>query len=156
MASAAQVQYIRFAVDGTAARKMESKPAPKKTVASRKHKAKCKCIYIDPVAIFSIAVALCMFVMMGVGLVRYNKQQEKVERMEAYVNQLQAENEVLEKEYLDSYDAEEVEHTAMALGMVHKGQNQTVSLEVERPVQEEEVTVTLMDRIGTFLTSLFA
>lgn len=157
MANNAKVQYIRYAVDGSAARKVESAPAPyKKAKLPTKTKAKRKCIYIDPVAIFSIALAVCMFAMMGVGLIRYNKQQKQVARMEAYVNQLRTENNMLEKEYLHSYDAEEVEHTALALGMVHKGQNKTVSLEVTVPTQENAPTVTLMDRIGTFLTRLFA
>ena len=157
MANTAKVQYIRYAVDGSTARKMNAAPSPyKKANLPRQRKATRKCIYIDPVAIFSIAVAVGMFVMLGVGLVRYNKEQVRVARMEAYVLQLRAQNDELESQYIDSYDAEEVEHTALALGMVHKGQNLSVSLEVTPPVEEQAPTVTLMDRIGTFLTRLFA
>ena len=121
-----------------------------------KYEGRVKCIYIDPVAVFAIAVAVCMFIMMGVGLAGYANQKKETAKMQAYVTELRTQNDVLEEEYLHSYDVEEVEHTALALGMVHKGQNQVVSLEVTPPVQQEATTVTLMDRIGTFLTSLFA
>lgn len=157
MASATQVQYIRFAVDGSAARKLEKAPAPyKQATLPRQRKATRKCIYIDPVAVFAIAVAVCMFIMMGVGLTRYTTQKKETAKMAAYVDQLRTENDQLEEAYYQSYDAEEVEHTALALGMVHKGQNQTIRLEVTPPAQQETTTVTLMDRIGNFLTNLFA
>ncbi len=157
MASTAKVQYVRFTVEGSAARKMEKAPAPyKKANLPRQRKATRKCIYIDPVAVFAIAVAVCMFIMMGVGLAGYANQKKETAKMQAYVTELRTQNDVLEEEYLHSYDVEEVEHTALALGMVHKGQNPVVSLEVTPPVQQEATTVTLMDRIGTFLTRLFA
>ena len=154
MATNAQVQYIRYGIDGTTARKLQAAPAPYKAAAMPKQH-KRKCIYIDPVAIFGITVALCMFIAMSVGLVRFAKQQKQVDAMQAYVDQLTAQNDTLEQQYLDSYDAEEVKHTAMALGMVHKADIQTVNMEVTMPA-EQEAPVTLMERLGTFLTSLFA
>lgn len=156
MAINAQVQYIRYAVDGSAARKVEAAPVHHRAAALPKQRThKRKCIYIDPVAIFGIAVALCMFVMLSVGLVQYGQQHKRVERMQAYVDQLRMENDAMESDYIESYDAQEVERTAMALGMVHKGQSEVMTLQVTPP-QQETKTVTLMDRIGTFLTSLFA
>ena len=155
MAKGAQVQYIRFAVDGSAARKMEKAPTPfKKLTLPKVRKRKSVCICIDPVAIFGICVAVCMFIVMAAGLHQYAKQQEKVARMQAYVEELRAENDALEQTYMESYDAAEVERTALALGMVPKAQAETVSLEVPAPAQQESVTI--WERIGTFLTSIFA
>lgn len=155
MARTADIQYIRFSVDGNAARKMNTEPAPfQQAVFSKVYKQKRKCIYVDPVATFGIIVAISMLIMMAVGLMQLRAEQENLSRMQAYVQQLQEENEVLEQSYLESYDRAEVERTALALGMIPKEQAKTVSLSVTVPQQPQ--TVSLWDRIGTFLTGLFA
>ena len=57
------VQYVHFYTDGSAARKLEPViPFKKNTVRiPAQKKSKRKVIYLDPVAIFSMAVALCLF-----------------------------------------------------------------------------------------------
>lgn len=155
MARTADIQYIRYSVDGNAAREMKTEPTPfQQAVFSKVYKQKRKCIYVDPVATFGIVVAISMFLMMALGLMQLRNEQEKLVQMQAYVSQLQEKNEVLEQTYLESYDAAEVERTALALGMIPKEQAKTVSLSVTVPQVQE--TVTLWDRVGTFLTGLFA
>ena len=155
MARNADIQYIRYSVDGNAAREMKTEPAPfKQAVFSKVYKQKRKCVYVDPVATFGIIVAVSMLIMMAVGLMRLRSEQEALSRMQAYVSQLEEENQALEQTYLESYDQAEVERTALALGMIPKEQAKTVSLSVTVP--EEPEVISLWDRIGTFLTGLFA
>ena len=127
MTGRAEIQYIRFNVDGNAARKITVVPpvefAP---IPVRKHRRKR--IYVDPVAIMGMVVAVAMFISMGVGLLQYRNDQESLAQMENYVLALQAENNRLEKAYEDSYNLAEVERTALALGMIPRDQAQTVSL----------------------------
>ena len=155
MARNADIQYIRYSVDGNAAREMKTEPTPfKQAVFSKVYKQKRKCVYVDPVATFGIIVAVSMLIMMAVGLMRLRSEQEALSRMQAYVSQLEEENQALEQTYLESYDQAEVERTALALGMIPKEQAKTVSLSVTVP--EEPEVISLWDRIGTFLTGLFA
>ena len=91
MARGTKVEYIRF-VDGSAARKFETAPIPfQKANLPKKTPAKRRCIYIDPVAMFGIFVAVCMFIMLAVGIGKFAVQKNKVQQMEAYLQQLEAE-----------------------------------------------------------------
>lgn len=154
MARGTKVEYIRF-VDGSAAKKLQFAPIPfKKADLPVQHKVKRKCVYIDPVAVFGIFVAVCMFVMITVGLVRFSVTQSKCRRMEEYLQYLQEENAQLEQTYLESYETAEVEKTAFALGMVPQDRAYVVS--VQLPQEDIPQSVTLWEKIGTFLTSLFA
>ena len=156
MAQRLDVQYIRLYTVGSAALKLES-AAPQETFAQQKkpRKIKCKKIYVDPVAILSIAVAVCMLVMMTVGFVQLRQARNEVAVMESYVEQLQAKNAVLSAEYKAGYDLEEVRQTALAMNMIPMEQAAHVTLEI--PEEPEQITQpTLWERIGTFLTGLFA
>lgn len=155
MARGTDIQYIRFSADGNAARKLAAEPAPfKEATFTKVFTSKRKCYYLDPVAIFGILVAVAMFITMAAGYLELRSEQAKLARMQEYVSSLQQKNDELEQTYLESYDPEEVERTALALGMIRKEQAPVVSIEVEvpQPVQ----TVSLWERIGTFLTGLFA
>lgn len=149
------VEYIRLYTNGSAALKLE--PAvktvntPKK--APRKHKRKN--IYIDPVAILSIAVAVLMLVTVITGFVRLQEARDEVTVMEEYVDRLQADNTRLTHQYKIGYNPEEVRRTALALNMIPAEQAAHISIEI--PPETEQVTqLTLWERIGTFLTGLFA
>ena len=127
MTGRAEIQYIRFNVDGNAARKITVVP-PVEFAPIPVRKYRRKRIYVDPVAIMGMVVAVAMFISMGVGLLQYRNDQESLAQMENYVLALQAENNRLEKAYEDSYNLAEVERTALALGMIPRDQAQTVSL----------------------------
>lgn len=129
MVGRADVQYVRFTVvDGSAARKLNPVP-PIAESLPQVQKIRRKRIYVDPVAVLGIMVAVCMFVSMAVGLVQNKAQQEKLQQMETYVMQLRQENEAIKTDYANSYDLEAVERTALALGMIPKAQAKTVTLQ---------------------------
>ena len=158
MARKPDVQYICLYTDGSAARKVASafsvQPA---TTLPKIKKKKCKRIYIDPVATLGIVVAVCMLVLMAVGIARFASVQQQNRTMEQYVAQLENKNMSLSQEYTSGYDLEEVEKTALALGMVPNDSVQRIVIKVptEQPERTEQ-TVTLWEHIGIFLTRLFA
>lgn len=130
MVGRADIQYVRFTVvDGSAARKLNPVP-PITESLPQVQKVRRKRIYVDPVAVLGIMVAVCMFVSMAVGLVQNSAQQEKLEQMETYVMQLRQENEAIKTDYANSYDLEAVERTALALGMIPKAQAETATLQL--------------------------
>jgi len=129
------VQYVHFYTDGSAARKLEPvTPFKRNTVRiPTQKKSKRKAIYLDPVALLSMAVALCLLVVMAVGVVRFYEVKAENENMAAYVHYLQQENQRLTQEYVQSYDLGEIKQTATALGMVPAEQIGSVAIDVSVP-----------------------
>ena len=155
MANRNDIQYVRFYTDGSAARKI----APSfndfgKISQPKEKKIKRILVFVDPVALLGIAVAVCMLICMGAGIARNKAAHKQTEQMQQYVQQLNAEKDVILEDYTSGYDLQTVKQTALALGMIPREQAQRVSLEVTVPVQEQ--TVTLWARIGTFLAGLLA
>ncbi len=151
-----QVQYVRFDTVGAAARKPEPISFVKKTVQTKtRTKQKTRVICIDPVAALGIVVAAFMLISMAIGLVQFFEIQSKTTQMEQYVAQLSEQNAALRNEYEAGFDLETVEKTALALGMVPKDQAQSVDIIVEQPQQTEQ-TLSFWERVGVFLTGLFA
>lgn len=156
MARKHDILYVNFYTDGSAARKIapafpESRPQPK----PRSHKQKKIVIHVDPVAICSILVAAVLLIMMAVGLTQFQNARLEAENMERYLQTLTAENEALSFQYDEEVDLEDVEKTALALGMVPKEDAQTVSIQLSTSTQEP-VPLSLWDRIIAYLTNLFA
>ena len=155
MAQRMDIQYIRLYTDGSAALKLEPVSQNKPALNRRPYKAKSKKIYVDPVAILSIAVAVCMLVMMCVGFVQLGQAKKQVAVMEAYVDRLQVENERLTMQYQEGYNLEEVRQKALEMNMIPAEQAQYVLIEI--PVEPEQPTqVSLWERLATFLTGLLA
>ena len=107
-------------------------------------------------AALGTVVAICMLVMMLVGISQLRVEQQKTAEMVSYVEQLQAKNIALQAQYEEECDLEAVEKTALALGMIPQPQASHTSIQVELPVVEDNTQVTIWQRIGTFLTGLFA
>jgi len=151
------IQYVNFYTDGSAARKVEPvHHAPKVTMPKPK-KRKRKVIYVDPVAILGTMVAVCMLVMMFVGLFQLHQERQQAQIMENYVEHLTEKNQQLQQQYTSGYDLEEVERTALALGMMPQSQvPQTVVHMPAEEIPEEPVNTTFLARISAILSGLFA
>ena len=156
MAAKVDVQYIRFYTDGNAAKQVAPMfPEEKKAHRARARKsARRKVIYVDPVAIFSIFVACALLLSMAVGLGALQQARERNVQMRAYVEQLNGENERLKQTYAQGYDLQEIEKTALALGMVPAENVSNNSIALNVPVQEQQTTG--WEQIIAFLTGLFA
>lgn len=155
MARRIDIQYIRLYTDGTAARKLESAvrvPAatlPKKPKSLRKIR-----IFVDPVAILGLVVAGVMLVTLLCGVCRHYQLRNELNVLQSYVQELQNENEVLHHTYENGYDLEQIEKTALALGMVPQDQVTVVQMALAAPVVEE--TPTAWQEFYAFLIGLFA
>ena len=151
------IQYVNFYTDGSSAKKL----APVRNTAApqlpkpKKHKRRV--IYVDPVATLGILVAVSLLIMMCVGLSRLSQERQQARAMAQYVEYLDAKNQELTQQYHSGYDLEEVERTALALGM--KPREQVPQLVVQIPAEELPAApqkITLLTRLSTMLSGLFA
>ena len=149
-------RYIQFYTPGTAAVKVNIQeeqrwsplpaPKPEKKIA----------IAVDPVAIIGFVVAVCMLVLMAVGINQLNESRREVAALEHYVAQLTAENQTLEQDYAAGYNLNEVRQKALDMGMVPAEDVPTHHIYVTMPHVQIAEQTSLWDQVGTFLASLFA
>lgn len=157
MARKPDIQYVgQFYVYGSEARQAELKPTPKKTNTTlpkflRREQVK---IYLDPVALAGLVVAVAMTILMAVSAVQYVNAFREYEAMERTVVLLQDKNARLNHNYRTEMDLEYVESTALALGMVPAEDVQSLTIKVTVPEPEPEPTV--WDDIRWFFEGLFA
>ena len=155
MARKPDIQYVRYYTDGSAARQLEVySPRKNKTAAPRPRKQKGYVIYVDPLAVGGILLAAVMLVMMLVSSIRLVVARQELSNAQAYVTTLTQSNEQLRKTYDASYDLEEVEKSALALGMIPISQATTIYVDVEEEEIVEEPT--FWERVSMKLAELFA
>ncbi len=150
------VQYVRFSTDGSAARRAAPAVSVSTGTLPRLRKQRVQVLYVDPVALLSIAVAAVMLVTMLVGLVHLKQVQKQTAQMEAYVQQLSQQHESLQQAYEDACNMEVVEKTALALGMIPADEAEQIMVYLPAVQAEEPEAVSLWNRIGIFLSGLFA
>ena len=156
MAQRVKIQYVQFYTQGSAAEQVSQTISRDTGSLPKMKKRKLHQISIDPVAIFSMAVATCLLVLMLVGVTRLNAAQERTMAMEQYVRTLQQENAVLQAQFDAECDLEAIAEAAWAMGMVPAEDVAQTIISVELPEISELETTTLWERIGTFLSGLFA
>ena len=150
-------RYIQFYTPGTAAVKVQIReeqqqwaPLPEARPVKR------IAIHVDPVAILGFAVAVCMLVLMTVGINRLNDSRREVAALEGYVAQLTAENQTLAQEYAGGYDLDEIRQKAQDMGMVPAEEVSVNHIYVTRTLPEAVEEPGLWTQVTTFLTGLFA
>ena len=155
MARKPDIQYVRYYTDGSAARQLQvHSPQKSKTTYPRPRKRKGYVFFVDPMAVAGILLAAVMLVSMVVGSVQLVVARQELSEVQAYVTTLSQVNEQLRKSYDESYDLEEVEKSALAIGMIPVSEAQTITIEVEHAqIVEEE---SFWDRISMKLEELFA
>ena len=155
MARKPDIQYVRFYTDGSAARRLEvQSPQKHKTAAPRPRKQQGYVIYVDPLAVAGILLAAVLLISMLVGSIQLAVARQQLSDTRAYVTTLRQGNAQLRKTYDEGYDLEEVEKSALAIGMIPVSQAQTFYVEVEKEEPVEEVT--FWDRMSAKLEELFA
>lgn len=155
MAMKPEVQYINAYVSGTIAYQPERVPQKKRTVQLPKaKKQKRRVIAVDFVALGGIATALVLSVMLVVGLVQFNRAQEEVSTLGAYVASLQAENQRLEATYSAGYDPEEIRDIALTMGMVPAENVPHLQMQLAAPQIEQQPTA--WENFWAFMVGLFA
>lgn len=160
MAEKTKIQYVSFYSAGSAARKIDltrpvyeqpSYPEPE-TRPQRKRRI---VVRVDPLALCSIVVSAVMLVLMVAGVFQLCSAWQQEQALREYVEQLYAQNQVLEETYRSGYDLEQIERDALALGMVPVDQVQHITMVVEQSVQVQQ-TQTFWEQMAAFFGGLFA
>ena len=112
------IQYVgQFYVYGSevqARKKKEHKPVlPKAPRTGVQH-----CVYVDPVAVCGIAVAVLMLVVLAVGAFQLRAAMQQYNAQSEQLSAIKRENARLEHLYRTSLDLEAVQAQAEKLGMV--------------------------------------
>lgn len=155
MAQKLRIEYVQFYTDGSSAKKLEvTAPKLAEPILPKPKKQKRKRVYVDPVAIFGVVVAVCMLFTMVIGLIRLQSVRQDRQDMELYVAHLQQVHEQKQADYADSYNLADIEKTALALGMVPTSEVNHTTIVVTETVEPEAPTI--WETVGTFLTGLFA
>ena len=152
-----KIQYIgQFYVHGSEARQLELEQEKKKakTKLPLARLQKIEKIYVDPVAMAGIVVAVVMLVVMVLGVMQLHDDWTEYERMSGYVSELKLRNAELDKQYREGYDLEDIRSKALALGMVPREELQTATVIVTIP--ERKPAPTKMEELVAFLEGLFA
>ena len=137
------IQYIdRFYVHGSEARVLELKPKKRiiKTVLPLSAPDKTIKIGVDPVAICGFLVAIALLVMMVVGTIQYVGICRRYQQMMDYVVSVQNENVELRENYRGKLDLDAIREQALELGMVPAADAQRITVRVEVPVAEPEMS----------------
>lgn len=154
MANQIDIRYIDFSTEGNAARKFA--PVPRKKVQLPEAKRRTRpVLVIDPLAIIGVALAVCMLVLMGVGMFRLQAAKDRNVQMAQYVDALTEKNTSLRAEFNEVCDLDEIRQLALALGMIPKENAPQTGIRMYIPQQTVE-TPSLWEQIGTFLAGLFA
>lgn len=152
-----KIQYVgMFYVHGSEAKKLQEEQRRKeaRTRLPLERLRKIETIYIDPVALVSIVVAVVMLVTMVYGALEITRDWAEYRQMSDYVSELNLGNAHLSKEYRDSVDLEDIYTKAVALGLVPVEEVPTRTVTVRVPEAPSEPT--RMERIREFFAGLFA
>ena len=151
-----EIQYVgQFYVYGSEARQLEEKKRRQaKTSLPMAQLEKLEKLYVDPVALLGIAVAIFMVVAMVIGLQQIRKDWAVYNGMSEYVSQLNRENAELSARYRESFDLEDIQRKAVGIGMIPKEEAQTMTIRVRVP--EPEAKPTMWEDIVWFWNGLFA
>ena len=152
-----KIQYVgQFYVHGSEARvlQLQEEKRQAKTKLPLARIQKIEKIYIDPVALAGIAVAVVMLVTMVLGAIQIKRDWDQYERVSSYVSELKRENACLSHAYHLSYDLEDIKTKALALGMIPMEEAQRVTIFPVLPEPEPEEP--WWENISWFLKGLFA
>lgn len=136
-----KIQYVgQFYVHGSEAKKLEPKKERKtpKTMLPLERLRKREKIYLDPVALTAIVVAVVMLISMTVGALQLRRDWEEYHITTNYLSYLNRENARLERAYLTSFDLEEIRSKAIALGLLPQEDVATRNVKLLLPAPKAE------------------
>ena len=149
MARKVDIQYVRYYTDGSAAKKVEHTiPRKRKKPIIPPVTQTQYVLHVDLLAIVGIVVAAVLLIMMLVGVVQLRGAQEQTRLYAQYVMELEQTNELLQSEYADGYDLEQIRQQALMLGLVPIESVERIEIDVSVPQAAEEPT--LWERICEF------
>ena len=151
-----KIQYIgQFYVYGSEARALEQEQ--KKQAKTKLPLAKLETIekiYVDPVALAAIGVAVILLVVMLFGAAQLQKDWASYQQMADYVTELKTENARLDQTYRAGYDLEDIEMKALAMGLVPGSELKSMAVTITIP--EKAPVMTWDQKVVRFWNELWA
>ena len=161
MARKPDIQYVgQFYVHGSEAQKLAAKTEKKKARTSLplERLQNIQQIYVDPVALIGMTVAVILLVTMIFGAVQISQAWDEYEVMAEYVHEVRRENAELNYTYRMGYNLADIEAQALAMGMVPISEVKTIDITVTVPQQEPQPNALQQawDDFVWFIEGLFA
>ena len=154
MAYKPEIQYVgQFYVHGSEAKQVAPKRKPQIQLP-KPQPVKFEKIYVDPVALLGMVVAVVMLVAMVVGACQIHSSWQEYEEAVHSLSIIQREHARLEYNYNSAIDLEKVAAEAQAMGLVPLDQIPSMSVRVTIPTVEPEMTA--WDEFVWFCKGLFA
>ena len=151
------IQYVCYRYEGSSALQVQTAGTPAK-VQKNTHPAvrrkKRKVLKVNLASVLAVALVVLIAVSVTVSAVRMENMRTQEQLLEQYIVSLEEENVILQAQYREGYDLEDIRQKALAMGMVPKDQVEQITIQVQIPQVEQEKTV--WDQIGIFLAGLFA
>ena len=157
MAQKPKIQYIgQFYIHGSEACALELEEQRQQAKARRPlaRLQQVELIYVDPIAIAGILVAVIMLATMLTGALALQDDWEVYEQMATYVSYLKKENARLDAEYRAGYDIDDIQSKALALGLVPSSELQKRTVFLTPPEKEPEIS--RIEQIKTYFEDMFA
>ena len=148
-------RYVQFYTPGSAAVKVQLQEEQFWLPIPEHKQVKKTVIRIDPVSIIGFAVAICMLIMLAIGINQLNAARREVAALEHYVAQLTAEQHALEETYAAGYNLNNVEQQALNWGMIPQEKVLTSRIFIS-PDYTDLPEPTVWNRVTTYLADLFA
>ena len=149
-------RYIQFYTPGTAAVKVAVQEEQFWMPLPNVKPVKKTVIRIDPISVFGFVVAVCMLILLAVGVNQLNAARREVHALEHYVAQLTAENHDLQETYSAGYELRDIEQKALNLGMLPAEEIPVSHIYVVAPDVHKAESLAGWNKFTTYLTSLFA
>ena len=149
-------RYIQFYTPGSTAVKVAIQEEQHWLPIPEARPTKKTIIRVDPISVIGFAVAICMLILLAVGVAELNSARREVNALEHYIAQLTAENSELQETYSAGYELRDIEQKALNLGMVPAEEAVTSHIYITVPHAQVTEEATLWGRVTTYLTSLFA
>lgn len=152
-----KIQYVgQFYIHGSEALAMDpAQPSKKpKTRLPLARLEKIEKVYVDPVALIAMAVAVFMLITMVLGVLQLRDDWAEYEQVSAYLHRLKDTNHKDTVKFRSSYDLDDIRVKALAMGMVPKADAEDMTVKVTPPEKDPEPT--WIDDLKWFLGGLFA
>ena len=149
-------RYIQFYTPGTAAVKVQIQDEQTWAPLPEPKQERKIMIHVDPVAILGFVVAVCMLILMTVGINQLNSARREVATLEHYVAELTAENHALKETYSTGYNLGDIRQKALDMGMVPVEEIPESHIYITMPLPQAEEPATAWEQAAAFLTGLFA
>lgn len=129
-----EIQYVgQFYVYGSEAREAELKAQKERIRLPKPKLERVQKIYIDPVALGGILVAVVILIVMAVGAVQLNRSWTEYNAVAAHLKEVKWEHARIEHAYRQTVDIEKIRSNAEGIGMIPYSEAKTMKIRVTVP-----------------------